>query len=244
MEKSPGLCKAILECPRSIPKDSRNYHAKYDYASADAVFQSVAKPLAEAGLATWINEVSVDVVEGKKGADGKEGPKWVKTTYEIALTPGGLAPPDGKAERVTVMAQLLSAQTLQAVRTYAIKYFLRTKLLLATGEIQDDVDNQPKGTPTQAATKATKKKTKTWLDEKTNLVCTEGFFGSSDEEIIAKGRLLWNILKESSGNLDFQKEVMNANAAWFNKLNQKAQNSILDLLKKQRDDKVAEGKTG
>ena len=135
-EQTTKLAEAVAQMPEAAPKDAKNKFKKYDYASADSLYRTIRPALAEAGYLPWQNEVSMETIERDKG---EEKSHWIKAVYEMAITPDGIAPKGGESERITVMCQLNDAQSFQALRTYALKYYLRGKTLTATGEL--DVDD-------------------------------------------------------------------------------------------------------
>ena len=131
----------ILDTIGTIEKDETNEFAEYEYASADAIYSHVREEIANKGYSVWMNELSFDVLEGEKKK------QWLKVTYEIGLTADGGRPDDKELERITILAQYAGVQTCQAVRTYALKYFLRGRFLLPTGEKDADVTPYSKSRP-------------------------------------------------------------------------------------------------
>ena len=135
------VARMILDTAGTIEKDERNDFAEYDYASADAIYSHVREQIANKGYSVWMNEISFDVLEGEKKK------QWLKVSYEIGLTADGGRPDDKELERITILAQYAGVQTCQAVRTYALKYFLRGRFLLPTGEKDADVTPYSKSRP-------------------------------------------------------------------------------------------------
>ena len=130
------VAAAMAEVPDPIPRDSRNQYASYDYASADAVFRAVRPVLAKHGLSVRQQEQSFELLDREKSTQ-------VKVQYAISFEcPEGCGTPDVR----TQTDQMKGAQTLQAVATYALKYWLRSRLLLNTGD--PDTDAEPKAEPT------------------------------------------------------------------------------------------------
>ncbi len=125
-----AIAAAMAELTR-IERDSENKHAGYRYASADAVFDSLRPLLAKHGLIIHCSETAFQVEE-------RNGKFWATARYELKL--GDSAP-----EARTVYGWLTGPQTAGALATYAVKYWLRTKLLLNTGE--PDADAEPKRAP-------------------------------------------------------------------------------------------------
>ena len=180
-----GLAGAILDMPGSIAKDRDNKFAKYDYTSADMMYVNLRSHLARHGLAVWQDEVESDIVDRGSQNNGKRD-LWVKARYEMALTPNGHRPTaEQGVERVTVMAPASSAQSFAAIRTYALKYWLRGKCLIATGEFDEDVDSAPEAPP-PAETVPDKPIDGRWnYDENTGMLIATGFFGGPDNKLRA-----------------------------------------------------------
>lgn len=146
-QQTGSLAQAMHDMSGRVDRDSRNKHGGWDYASADAVYAGVRKELAAQGLAPFMQQVRMEIKPYGKKNDGNER-LWIEADYNIALTPDGRHPEEEcDFELVTVMAEFLSAQAFQAIRTYALKYFLRGKLLIQTGE--PDVDNDEQRHPHQ-----------------------------------------------------------------------------------------------
>lgn len=231
-----SLAKAIAAMPAAVRKDCKNHHANYDYASADAVFAAVAKRLAKQGLATWCSEEEMEVIEGKDKKGNST--KWIRTTYRIALTPNGEPPRSiADAERCTVMAQLLGPQTFQAVRTYALKYFIRGKCLLATGEI-DDVDAQPADAPPAAARRKTAKPTAIH-DAKTHVISATGEGSEKDIQRALFARLQ-KILVPGTTPAATATAVYKANHDWIGSLPAKGKEAALALVNKVQNEAPAD----
>ena len=138
----PGVAEAMFNMSGTVKKDAKNEFHEYEYASADAVYAEVRAHLAQQGLAPWQDELSLETFT----TENNKGKKvlWVEVTYEMALTPNGgkLQEP---GERVTIFAEVTGPQSMGAIRTYALKYWLRGKLLISTGE--GDLDQGEKEAP-------------------------------------------------------------------------------------------------
>lgn len=164
------LAQLVGKMKGSVEKDGKNAHAGYRYATADAVYVGVRKAVCEAGFLPWQTEDSpVETMQIGQKRDGSPR-TFVKVTYAIALTPGGRAPAPGHAEKVTVMAEFLSIQTFAALRTYALKYYLRGKLLLATGELDVDAEEgaPPEGGQTRQRQPARRSRSSSQQEPKGN----------------------------------------------------------------------------
>ena len=132
MEK---VCKAMARVG-AVPKRAENRHSNYKYATADDVYDSVRKILAEVGLVPRITQTSCEI---KHTGEGKDRKTWLNLVFDLWFM--GETVHDQK----TIMLQFLGPQSFQAASTYSLKYWLRDRLLLSTGE--GDLDNYQADTP-------------------------------------------------------------------------------------------------
>ena len=145
-----ALAIAIMSMPGSVKKDAYNSFAKYHYATADSMYNNCRKHIAAAGLNVWQNEIEITLLPKEEisstNAEGKVT-RWLWGVFEMGFQDRWfLPPPPDVRERVTLMVPLTGPQTFQAIRTFAMKYWLRSKCLLATGEF-DDIDAGPSVIP-------------------------------------------------------------------------------------------------
>ena len=132
------LALAILDMRDNVEFDRTNTHKGYQYASADAIYAHVRKPLARQGLTIWMREV-----EFKPGeVINEKGHHWIWAKYEIGFQLNVLIPPPVESrEIVTVCALMLGPEVCAAIRTFAQKYWIRGKCQLATGDLSEDLDD-------------------------------------------------------------------------------------------------------
>lgn len=134
------LAKAIAEMEDAVAFDRRNNHAGYDYASADAIYAHARNALAKHGLTVWMQQVSWkagDTINDK-------GHHWIWAEFDVGFQTSILHPPPKNVlERVTVCALMTGPQVCAAIRTYAQKYFVRGKCMLATGDLSEELDAEP-----------------------------------------------------------------------------------------------------
>lgn len=97
----------------------------YAYASADDVYDSVRKILAKNRLAPQQDELECQI-ERVEGKDGKMV-AYLRLRYSIGFI--GERPVNR-----SIMLQYNGPQSFQAAATYVLKYWLRGRLLLSTGE--------------------------------------------------------------------------------------------------------------
>ena len=127
-ELTKRIAKAMGEI-EAIPRNGENTHHRYHYATIDDVYDGVRQALANNGLAVSQSEVSCEIASGR-----------LVVKYDIGFM-------GGPVERVTVSGKYNSgseAQSHQTLASYAMKYWLRSKLLLSTGE-RDNDDQQQDG---------------------------------------------------------------------------------------------------
>ena len=198
----PDLTAALLDMPAAIPKDATNTFAGYDYASADSLFAAIRPGLAKNGLAVYQNEVESETFR-TEGKDGKTV-LWQRAVYDFGITPGGVAPEH--PERMTQYCQVTGAQSSGAIRTYALKYYLRAKCLLATGET--DVDAMPSEAPPSAPLSQPGK----WTQNPETL---EYALADSFPDKIAEQRALFLLLRKDM-DADNAVDIYKANEAAIN----------------------------
>ena len=124
----------------TVAKDAHNSHGNYDYASADAIYRHCRGAILGAGLMVFQDEIDGPEFIERANSAGRKS-TWARVTYMIGCT-SKLGISEG-GERVTVLVQITGSQSLGAARTYALKYWLRGKLLLATGDQSEDLDSTP-----------------------------------------------------------------------------------------------------
>ena len=118
----------------SAPKDEVHSHGKYPYASADSIYVTLRRAIAEAGLHPYQQEISLEITKGKGDAE------WIMARYAFALITDPGDPPDPETcEHVSAGCPLTGASSFAAIRTYAQKYWLRGKFLIATGDKAEDM---------------------------------------------------------------------------------------------------------
>ena len=132
------LAEAIADIRGAVEKDAHNKHHDYDYATADAIYLAVRDGLAKAGLTIYQQEVSREFIDHTGGRGGTQ--RWLIAEYDLGFqTSIALAP--HVLERVTAVIHVATPQSFAAVRTYALKWWIRGKCLLATGDFAEDMDS-------------------------------------------------------------------------------------------------------
>ncbi len=121
--------RAVLADIHRLKKDDKNQHGGYAYVSVDDVKDHVRPLLAKNSLHFSITEVSYELV----GVAGKSGTtSSAKIAYEVRLrhVSGEEMPP----EFITIVLPYTGAQTAGAARSYAVKEWMKSTLLVSTGE--------------------------------------------------------------------------------------------------------------
>lgn len=112
-----------------LGKESRNAFDKYDYASIDKFLEHVREVIGAAGLVVLQDEISVEHFERQAG--GKKKP-WQTYVYEFSIIDE--AGDSTKPLRRTVSVPFNGAQASGSAQSYALKQFLRSTFLIATGD--------------------------------------------------------------------------------------------------------------
>jgi hypothetical protein len=123
-----ALASALAEIHR-LKKGDKNDHGKYAYVSVDDVKDHVRPILAKHGLHVSVSEVAFDLI----GVESRNGvTSSARISYDITLRhiSGEVLP----ADRITIVLPYTGAQTAGAARSYAVKEWMKSTLLVSTGE--------------------------------------------------------------------------------------------------------------
>ena len=135
-----ALATAMLAIKAEIPRDA-DFKMKgavvYKYASVDSVYTAIRRHLADAGLTVFQDEIESEIiqVQSRNGAVAN-----IKATYRMGFQTDPTKAPD-VLETFSLTVPLNGPQSFGAIRSYALKYWLRAKLLLATGDADDEVED-------------------------------------------------------------------------------------------------------
>jgi hypothetical protein len=134
----PAVAKAMGSVKR-IVKEGWNEHDKYKFASTDDFLAALNPICAEAGLVVWINEDGSEELTRK----GKYGDTfWLRYNFSVKLYhASGQSLP---AVHRTVEVVRSGAQASGSAQSYVLKQFLRSLLLVPTGD-KEDADYQATG---------------------------------------------------------------------------------------------------
>ena len=127
---------------RSLGKDEENKFARYKYVSVDRFYEEIGQLMAEFGLFTVIDEISVSSEKRETQTDqgGIKASVWITSTFEIFLYHSSGAG-YGPIHR-TIMVQATGPQAFGSGMSYVEKYFLRSLFKVPTGD--EDVDAHPR----------------------------------------------------------------------------------------------------
>jgi hypothetical protein len=133
--KEPQLMAAIAKVMAGIsklPKGDKNQHGGYDFASIDAFLVAVNPLCAEHGVVILQHEVSSEVLPSENKKPN------LHCVYEFTLAHSG-GETYGPIRR-SVMVMAVGAQAYGTAQSYALKQFMRSTFLIATGD-EDDPDH-------------------------------------------------------------------------------------------------------
>ena len=133
-----------------LGKESRNAFDKYDYASIDKFLEHVREVIGQAGLVVMQDEISVEHFERQAG--GKVTP-WQTYVYEFCIFDE--SGNSTKPLRRTVSVPFNGAQASGSAQSYALKQFLRSTFLIATGDKVELNDADAMATDTSPVVKKT-----------------------------------------------------------------------------------------
>lgn len=140
-EVATAICD-VMAGVKTLGKDGKNQHQRYDFVSTDAFLAAVNPLCAAAGLAILQDEESVEVATSETADDyGKvKSRTWLTARYSFVLVhKSGAA--YGPLRR-SVMVQASGAQAFGSAQSYALKQFMRSLFQISTGD-KDDADLQP-----------------------------------------------------------------------------------------------------
>lgn len=133
-DKILAAISAAMGKVKTIGKDNKNNYDKYDFASIDNFLTLVNPICAAQGLLFHMQEGVISEFT-KKGRNGESS--WLRVTFEItAYHVSGQSLP---AVFRSVEVQRTGAQAYGSAQSYALKQYLRSLLLIPTGD-KDDAD--------------------------------------------------------------------------------------------------------
>lgn len=134
-----GAVSRAMGCVRKIERGGTNTHDRYDFASIDDFLAALNPICADAGLVFHMQETSCEEFTRKSKFSENA---WIKLTFAITVyhVSGQSLPPVFRSVEVI----RTGAQSYGSAQSYALKQFLRSLLLVPTGD-KDDADYGEKG---------------------------------------------------------------------------------------------------
>lgn len=133
-----SVAKAICQVMGNITKltkENENKFDRYKFTSVDDFMESVNPLCAEAGLFILQTESKPPAFMEKEGKNGTQRVIWFEFDFILGSATGDLYGP----LRRSVFVPSTGAQAFGSGQSYALKQFLRSLFLIATGD-QDDPD--------------------------------------------------------------------------------------------------------
>lgn len=138
---------SVLSEIKALEKSEKNAHGGYKYVSVDNVKDHVRPIFAKHGISLLTTEEGHNTFQ----TQGKNGMvTHLMVTFIFSAVCDGMTAEDiaVSAERITVSAPYTGGQTAGALRSYAVKEWLKAKCLIATGEKEQiDAMNQEEHGP-------------------------------------------------------------------------------------------------
>jgi len=159
-----GAIVLVMRAIGRLVKDGKNNHGGYSYASTDAFLEAINPACAEAGLivkprCVESSVVSVEVLD--KTSKQVVQKRMVQATYSFILIHESGATWSDDSERRTIMLDHTGPQSFGAAESYAVKTFMRSLFLVATGDKDADAQEQHQAEVIRATVKAVKAKKET-----------------------------------------------------------------------------------
>jgi hypothetical protein len=123
-----AMAKVLADIHR-LKKGDKNDHGKYAYVSVDDVKDHVRPLLAAQGLIVSVSETAFDMI-GVEGRNGITTSARISYAIQIRHVSGEFLPSDA----ITIVLPFTGAQTAGAARSYAVKEWMKSTLLVSTGE--------------------------------------------------------------------------------------------------------------
>lgn len=132
----------VMAGVRTLGRDDRNQHARYDFVSTDKFLAAVNPLCAEAGLVIIQDEdsIGINTVETADDFGKVKSRTWLTAKYHFTLAAKSGAT-YGPLVR-SVMVQANGAQAFGSAQSYALKQFMRSLFQISTGD-KDDADHRP-----------------------------------------------------------------------------------------------------
>lgn len=168
MEQMPkevaGAIVLVMRAIGRLVRDAKNQYGGYSYASTDAFLEAINPACAEAGLIVKPRCIASDVVTVEvfdKNTKQLVQKRMVQATYSFVLIHESGATWSDELERRTIMLDHTGPQSFGAAESYAVKVFMRSLFLVATGDKDADAQEQHQAEVIRATVKAVKAKKET-----------------------------------------------------------------------------------
>jgi hypothetical protein len=159
-----GAIKLVMSAVGRLVKDGKNQHGGYSYASTDAFFEAINPACSEAGLIIKprAKSVTIETFEVTEKNTGKIVQKrMVVGRYNFILIHESGATWCDELDDRMIALDFTGPQSFGAVESYAVKTFLRSLFIVATGDKDADAQEQFQAEVIRANVKASKIKNDT-----------------------------------------------------------------------------------
>ena len=156
-----GAIVLVMRAIGRLVRDAKNQHGGYSYASTDAFLEAINPACAEAGLIVKPRCVVSEVVTVEvydKTTKQTIQKRMVQATYAFILIHESGATWCDDSEKRTIMLDHTGPQSFGAAESYAVKTFMRSLFLVATGDKDADAQEQHHAEVIRATVKAVKAK--------------------------------------------------------------------------------------
>ena len=137
---------AVLAGVDAVPKNGYNKFQDYWYATVDDVYIAVRPLMAENCVGSVCREIGCKITASP---DGKKN--FMLARYYLALHDDKGVELQRTSGNVTIQTEYRGPQSVQAARSYAQKYWLRSTFLMETGDRDLDAEPQQNDNGTQVA---------------------------------------------------------------------------------------------
>ena len=124
--ENASITERVSNAKKSIGKvdrSARNDFKKYNYATVDDIYDAVRNILAKQNLDLIISQKNFEIINQEKQS-------WIKIDYEIGFA--GEEP-----QNRTQIVLNSGPQSIEAALSYTQKQYLRARLQISTGEVED-----------------------------------------------------------------------------------------------------------
>lgn len=165
-----GAVVLVMQAMHKLTKDATNQHGRYKYVSVDQFLAMTQPACAEAGLIVKPVMVAGSpervIVESHDAQTNKpKQRRMIRYRYKFRLIHASGATWTDDEDVQEVQLDDTGPQTLMAATSYAMKGYLRTLLMIPTGEADADAQEQHDAEIIKATVKAHKAKTESGSEQ-------------------------------------------------------------------------------